>query len=338
MLSNTAPLRVFAEDENLVSGMQYTITVSSPIDKAYPNLVVKDQRYALTDGKKAGNEYSDTAYVNFYRGTYYTVEFAFESDVYVNGFNAGFFGNAYGILIPRETYLAVSEDGENWYTCISFRDDSLPSKNYKGRYHTSGVAARYYKARYVRFTFASDVFTYCDEIEIFGVRSPDGISVGEHGYDEESYPNAFTSPELPILQGTRHVVLIYNSRTDENTEEALLPYAAYLDKSMNVVSADMFDSFLFLPHRYSTPDGMTMQEGWADYLETTLGFGDTPRNLAALENAAETIGKALGEAPTFNVYLSVPENHGSGDLFGTVDGAAVRMNSKENRLKRSDPM
>ena len=332
MLSNTAPLRVFAEDENLVAGMQYTITVSSPIDKAYPNLVVKDQRYALTDGKKAGNEYSDTAYVNFYRGTYYTVEFAFESDVYVNGFNAGFFGNAYGILIPRETYLAVSEDGENWYTCISVRDDSLDALNKKGRYEIAKKTSDgYYKARYVRFTFASDVFTYCDEITVTGVRG--GAEAVSHGYDTVEYPNEFTSPELPILQGTRHVVLIYNSRTDENTEEALLPYAAYLDKSMNVVSADMFDSFLFLPHRYSTPDGMTMQEGWADYLETTLGFGDTPRNLAALENAAETIGKALGETPTFNVYLSVPENHGSGDLFGTVDGATVRMNSKENRLK-----
>ena len=331
MLSNVAPLCVSAQDENLVSGMQYTLTASSPIDKAYPNLVVKDSRFALTDGKKAGNEYSDAAYVSFYRGTYYTVEFAFESDVYVNGFTAGFFGNAYGILIPRETYLAVSEDGENWYTCISYRDDSLAALDKKGRYQIAKTADGYYKARYVRFTFACDVFAYCDEITVTGVR--DGVQAVSHGYDTVEYPNEFTSPELPILQGTRHVVLIYNSRTDENTEEALLPYAAYLDKSMNIVSADMFDSFLFLPHRYSTPDGMTMQEGWADYLETTLGYGDTPRNLAALENAAESIGKALGEAPTFNVYLSVPENHGNGTLFGKVDGETVRLNSKENRLK-----
>ncbi|MBO7549707.1 MAG: DUF4855 domain-containing protein, partial [Clostridia bacterium] len=201
------------------------------------------------------------------------------------------------------------------------------------RYNTSGVAAKYYKARYVRFTFASDVFTYCDEIEIFGVRSPDGVPVGEHGYDEKTYPNAFTSPETPILKGTRHVVLIYNSVTDNNTEESLMPYAAYLDKSGSIISADMFDSFLFLPHRYSTPDGMTMQEGWANYLETTLGLEEIPRNLAALEKDAETISAALGEEVRYNVFLSIPENHESGGLFGTVDGEVVRLNNKANRLK-----
>ncbi|MBP5657663.1 MAG: hypothetical protein J6X52_03990 [Clostridia bacterium] len=118
-----------ADDENLVAGMKYTVTYESPIDKAYPNLVFSDPGYALTDGKKASDTYSDSAYAHFYRGTYATVEFAFDTDVYVNSFNAGFFGNAYGILIPRETYVSVSEDGENWFTCISERDDSLPSRN-----------------------------------------------------------------------------------------------------------------------------------------------------------------------------------------------------------------
>ncbi len=321
-------------DENLVAGMQYTVTYDSPIDKAYPGLVYNDPGYALTDGKKAGNDYSDRAYRSFYRGTYATVEFAFDSFVYVNSFTAGFYGNAYGILIPREFYLSVSEDGENWYSCIAVRDDSLPAKSNKGIFRVSEKADSYYKARYVRFTFACDVFCYADEIEIFGSRTGDGITPTEHGFDEKVYPNAFTSPEKPILQGTRHVVLIYNNSDDNNTEESLLPYAAYLDNSGKIVSADMFDSFLFLPLRYSAREGQTDKEGWEEYLDATLGFGDVPHNLAALEKAAETVGEALGtEPPTYNVFLSIPEMRASGSVFGNFTGKGnVRRNSKENRL------
>ena len=333
MLASAAPIGAFAaEDENLVSGMRYTVTYSSPIDKAYPNLAYDDPGYALTDGKTAkSGAYNDPAFVNFYRGTYATVEFAFETPVFVNGYSAGFFGNAYGILIPRETSLSVSEDGENWYTCISERDDSRPARSVKGRNELTQTVGEYYKALYVRFTFACDVFCYCDEIKVFGTRET--VGAASHGYDEINYPDEFTSPDTPILQGTRHVVLIYNSFTDNNTEEALLPYAAYLDRTGKIVSADMFDSFLFLPHRYSTPEGKTCKEGWEDYLETTLGFGETPRNLAALENAAGTVSAATGEDVKYNVFLSIPENHQSGDLFGVIDGETVRLTSKENRLK-----
>ena len=320
------------ENENLVKGMTYTVVFDAPIENAFPNLAYNDPSYALTDGKKASSgQYNDPAFICFYRGTYITVEFAFDSEVYVNGFSASFFGNAYGILVPREYYLSVSEDGENWYECISYRDDSLPSKNVKGRNVISKTADGYYKARFVRLRFASDVFTYCDELEIYGVRG--GVNAQTHGYDEVSYPNAFTSPEKPILQGTRHVVLIYNSFTDTNTEEALMPYAAYVDNKGNIVSADMFDSFLFLPHRYSTPEGMTTAEGWASYLETTLGLEETPRNLAALEKDAEAISAALGTEVKYNVFLSIPENHENGSVFGKINGETVRLNNKENRLK-----
>ncbi|MBQ6043785.1 MAG: DUF4855 domain-containing protein [Clostridia bacterium] len=321
-----------ADDENLVAGMKYTVTYESPIDKAYPNLVFSDPGYALTDGKKASDTYSDSAYAHFYRGTYATVEFAFDSEVYVSGFDVGFFGNAYGILIPREVYLSVSEDGENWYFVQSSRDDSQPSLNVKKRYRISVTSTDHYKARYARLTFSCDVFCYCDEIEIYGTRSGGGAAPFIR--DEKSYTNAFTSPDTPILQGTRHVVLMYNNSEDTNTEEALLPYAAYLDNKGNVVSADMFDSFLFLPLRYSAKPGQTDKEGWEEYLDATLGFGDTPRNLAALEKTAETVGAALGtEPPTYNVFLSIPQMHVSDDIFGYFEGKGnLRSNSKESRL------
>ena len=56
-----------ADDENLVAGMKYTVTYESPIDKAFPGLSYKDPGFALTDGKKASDSYSDSAYVCFYR-------------------------------------------------------------------------------------------------------------------------------------------------------------------------------------------------------------------------------------------------------------------------------
>ena len=283
-----------AADTNLVSGLEYKVTLDAHTDHTYPKLVLKDPNFALTDGKKGGSSMSDSAYLRFYRGTYTTVEFDLGSVKYVDGFKSGFFaGTGAGIYLPREMYLSVSEDGEKWYTAYSYRDDTVISDRNQRRVQISETLDGYYKARYVRFRFSSDVYVFADEVEILGVDS--GVEAKEHGYDDVKYPDAFKSYKNEILNDTRNLVLLYNGKyyngqennpTGIYSESEILPYVAYLDKDKKAVDT-MFDSFLFIPLAPGNDDfGFNKQEGWEAYLENTIGLSGSERiNMAALDDA-----------------------------------------------------
>ena len=332
-----------AADTNLVSGLEYKVTLDAHTDHTYPKLVLKDPNFALTDGKKGGSSMSDSAYLRFYRGTYTTVEFDLGSVKYVDGFKSGFFaGTGAGIYLPREMYLSVSEDGEKWYTAYSYRDDTVISDRNQRRVQISETLDGYYKARYVRFRFSSDVYVFADEVEILGVDS--GVEAKEHGYDDVKYPDAFKSYKNEILNDTRNLVLLYNGKyyngqennpTGIYSESEILPYVAYLDKDKKAVDT-MFDSFLFIPLAPGNDDfGFNKQEGWEAYLENTIGLSGSERiNMAALDDAVADAIEQLGLDKEFkvNVFMSVPYPAHSSNVFGKLDGnAAIRPNSLANK-------
>lgn len=337
-----ASIPASAADTNLVSGLSYTVTQDAYTANTYPNLVLKDPNFALTDGKKGGSSMDDSAYLHFYRGVYATVEFDLGAVKYVDGFKSGFFaGTGAGIYLPREMYLSVSEDGEKWYTAYSHRDDTAVCDKTQKRVQISETLDGYYKARYVRFRFSSDVFVFADEVEILGVDS--GVDAKEHGYDDVKYPDSFKSYKNEILNDTKNLVLLYNGKYYNGAEnpigsysaEEILPYVAYLDKSGNAVDT-MFDSFLFIPLAPGIDDyGFQKQAGWDAYLESTIGLSGTGRvNMAALDDAAAAAIEKLSLPEDFkvNVFISVPYVKHSTAVFGKLDGdRAVSPNSLANK-------
>ncbi len=337
-----ASIPASAEDTNLVKGLEYTVTLDAQTSYTYPNLVLKDPKFALTDGKKGGNSMSDSAYLRFYRGAYTTVEFDLGSIKYVDGFKAGFFaGTGAGIYLPREMYLSVSEDGEKWYTAYSYRDDTVIADKNQRRVQISETLDGYYKAKYVRFRFSSDVYVFADEVEILGVDS--GADAKEHGYDNVEYPEAFKSYKNELLNDTRNLVLLYNGKYYNGAESAIgsyseseiLPYVAYLDSKGNAVDT-MFDSFLFIPLAPGSDDfGFQKQVGWEAYLENTIGLSGSSRiNMAALDDAVASAIEKLGLSDDFkvNVFISVPYPSHSSVAFGKLGGdRSVSPNSLESK-------
>ena len=89
-----------------------------------------------------------------------------------------------------------------------------------------------YRARYVKVEFASDVFVYCDEIEIYG----SGTFPAVLRFPHEETPDKGIYPKFSDkVKGAGSIIKIYDgyyqdqSKAD-NTKEELLPYIAYIDK------------------------------------------------------------------------------------------------------------
>ena len=334
-----------ASDTNLALNKTYTFEFDSPIENAFPLKVNKDESMKLTDGKKAQADTSDSNWLKFYRGTKITLTLDLGEVYSVKSVNLGQLNlSAAGIFSTRYLYTAVSEDGENFGTVGSVIDEKTITNTATIKVNSNITFDSYFKARYVRFIFSSDVNTWCDEIEVFGSTDASlGVSaaIDETPKNIDAYPND--------VDGLRNIVLMYSNKyykgnvsdVGMNTFDEILPYFAYVDKSKKVIDT-MFDGMLFLPLTPTTTQStgeeeyaFTKKTGWEMYLESVIGLGDTNYNIAALNDIVGEYKTQLNldDDYKYPVYISVPYIEKSTIVFGKIDGKLIDASTFENRVK-----
>ena len=311
---------VSAQDSKLSVGKGYTVEYDSKIDNAYPARAYK-QESALTDGKLASTaSYSDSAFLKLYRGTKVIVTIDLEKVCAVSSVEVRTLQNkGAGIECPRYVYVAVSEDGESFGTVGSVIDEESVTLAGNRNITQKVVLAQAYKARYVRVTFSSDVYLYCDEVTVYGSETVGSAASAKA--DEPVSDAGFATP----IDGINNVVLMYTS--GNYSEATLRPYLAYVGTDGTATDL-MFHSMLFLPSGASGFDFDT-QKGWDDFVDNLFSVGKGA-NLDALNSL---VGKMRGQLNLdddyrYPVFLSVPYlDIGNTAIYGTVP------NKMENRLK-----
>lgn len=342
---STSNVQVFgAGDINLASGKSYVIDYESPIENAFPNLVHNDPDSKLTDTIKAQASTSDSNWLKLYRGTAISVTIDLESIVAVNRVNfCQLQVNGVGILTSRYVNIYLSTDGSQYSKIATFTDSETITETTSKKVNFNISFDDYYKARYVRVEFSSDVWLYIDEIEVFGKNQP-SEGINPPITSDPEYINAFPTG----IDGVNNIVLLYTgeynrgsiSDIGKNTYQKMLPYFCYLDDN-GAVKDKFFDGVLFLPlnplnssDSGSEPYSFSKKTGWEFYLENLLGKNDSI-NLSALDNLVGDYKEQIGYTAEYKypVYISVPYIELSHTLiFGEFDDIQLIPNDLESRL------
>ena len=332
-------------DENLVRGMAYTIENSLPTEHSYSNYAEGNVKFdvdngQLTDGVRAQGSPSDNAWYRAFRSHSRYVTFAFDAPVAVTGLSAGFYHGA-GYTAPRYVRLYLSENGEDWFLAGE-TSPSFPQNAAAQRYDASLTVERY-AAQYVRVEFCCDIFSCCDEIEIYGSRTTDG-SERSFTPDKEEDPFYCTGLEGDSY-GISDIIKIYNGyypsaqERINNTVDKLLPYIAYLAED-GTVQDTMFDAVAFVPCvGVPYPSGGTLvktakdpaavMSDWIYYTDFLFADGF---ELDALNQAVEQVYTALGKSSEekFPVLLTMPYPGVLTKPFGDLDGDGVQEGCSTN--------
>lgn len=327
-----------AEQNNLVRGMAYTVENSVPTAHSYSNFTeggvdfdAEDGQTVagkLTDGIRAGNSASDSAWYHTFRSRSRYVTFAFEEAVAVSGFSAGFYhsaGSAY--YAPRYVNLYLSNDGEGWFLAGA-AEPSFPL-NSSARVYRAELTVEPYAAKYVRIEFCCDIFACCDEIEVYGSKTLTGNEKAVT--PAESAPLGYCSSFGEITD----IIKLYNGyypaaqENARNTVEELLPYVAYLSEEGEVQDT-LFDALAFVPcvsTDFAYPSGGTLvktssyptavQSDWIYYTDFLF---EKDCDLDALNTAVEQVYTALGKEGKFPVLLTMPYIGVTDNPFGDLDG------------------
>ncbi len=325
-------------DINLALSKNYTIEYESPIENGFPLLVQDDTVNKLTDGKRAAASEDDDNWLILYRGTSIIITVDLGGMCAVKDVKLGQLqAKAMGIYTSRYLHASVSEDGVNFGTVGSlFVKNSITQGGTK-RITNEIDFGKYYRARYVRIVFSSDVWTYTDEIEVFGLQNS-GVGDSVPSDPTTEYRNSLATD----VDGLHNILLMYcgkyvRGRISEigmNTYEELLPYFAYVDKNGLPVDT-MFESMLFLPiDPGSTEGSFSHKNGWQYYLDNVIGANDNI-NLTALNRLVGDYKEQfnLGRDYTYSVYISVPYINISSSSFGVIDGQTVVPNDLAGRVR-----
>jgi len=314
------PVIVRAEQTNLSLGKSYTVEYVSSIDHAFPACKYESES-RLTDGKLAsGTSYTDPAFLELYRGTAVTVTIDLGSACAVSSVVLRTMqSKAAGVYCARYVKVDVSENGTDYATVGMLEDKkSVTDTNKKMITHTVELDQAYI-ARYVSVTFSCDVYTYTDEVTVYGSTETSGAVAAKPDTikDDVGYADE--------IDGIGNIVLMYT--VGNYNEEKLLPYLAYIDAEGNATDS-MFDSMLFLPSPASGYD-FSKSQTWDKYIEAMFGKSSNT-NLTALNNLVGDMRETLSfeEGYRYPVFLAVPYLENGSNSF---DG--VKPNSLENRTK-----
>lgn len=341
MLLSTAP-NAFAKQEtqdprNLAAGLSYQF--SAPPYEGYP-----DSGNELTDGKYASMEFWDDAWQGHLRGITREVVFDLGDFKSINAVKAHFMqdtGN--GIFYPKTVSMYVSEDGVNWAPLLH-KDTAIPlwqpgpptDQTFAWDIAADGLLKDRNKAesvytRYVKVTFMTQVWTFLDEIEIWGV---DGKA--KHATKLKPEQPAYLQPGK-ATGGISNLALLYNGHYDSGagdwTKENIIPYISYVDAQGEPVDW-FYDGVLYLGIR--TQDGQrdfgmnAKLADWQWYLDKNFAEqGD----MWQLNEATKEVGAKLGEPKhKTKVVLMVPSPADGTGEFGDVDGDGIPENFNPNQV------
>lgn len=329
------PQTVSANATNLVSGMEYAFEMSEPTVHSYSRYTEGGEVFdaddgRLTDGKKAVADPEDKAWLTSFRSRSRYVTFDFGREVAVSGAGAGFWhGNGY--YAPRYVRLYLSDDGKGWF--LAGQDSPPFALNSAPQRYDAVIETEVFRARYARVEFCVDIFTRCDEIEVFGSTE---VPADASGFtpDPEEKPFFCAGIEGDPYDVTDIIKLYdgyYPSNQDKvkNDPEELLPYIAYLDENGEIMDT-MFDAVAFVPcvsTDFPYPSGGTLgrhakfppavMSDWIYYADYLFEKG---YELDALDQTVKRVYTALGIEGKFPVLLTMLYPGVSDLPFGDLDG------------------
>lgn len=315
---------VDAADEVISVGKSYTVEYYTAVENAFPKKAYKKEK-KLTDGIVAKNDsMSDSAWTEFYRGTAVQVTVDLGEVMAVTGATLGELQyNSAGIWCSRYLEIYVSENGTDFGLVGRTENNNFITQTQKKRIEFKVTLDKAYKARYVRAVFSSDVFTYVDELSIFGGKDASNAASAEKT----------VIPEKEIggdIDGINSICLMYTATN--YTPETIKPYFAYVDKTGKVVDT-MFDAMLFLGMPVtSSADGFMRQNDMKSFVSVAMGANN---NMGALNTVVGQLKSELGLADDFKypIFFSVPNIGIYSDSFGEIDGQKVSSNNLDNRTK-----
>lgn len=311
-----------AADEVISKGKSYTVEYSTPIDNAYPNQAYKSEK-KLTDGEIAKSAaYNDSAWLSFYRGTAVSVTVDLESVMAVSSVVLGELQyKTAGIYCSRYLEIYVSENGSDFGFAGKVENSLAITDNAAKRVEFKVTLDKAYKARFVRAVFSSDVFTYVDELSVYGNSDAASAASAEPVNTEE---NSYAGD----VDGIKSVCLMYTA--SEYTTQTLKPYFAYLDTAGKAVDT-MFDSLLFLAMPVTnSADGYMRQADMQSFVSGALA---ADKNIGALNTVVGELKSELGLAEDYKypIFISVPFVGLYNGAFGEIDGKTVSSNSLAER-------
>lgn len=313
---------VNAADGVISVGKSYTVEYYTPVSDAFPKKAYKEEK-KLTDGKVAkSNTMSDSAWTELYRGTAVQVTVDLGEVMAVSGATLGELQyRQAGIWCSRYLEIYVSENGTDFGLVGRTENKNLITQTQQKRVEFKLTLDKTYKARYVRAVFSSDVFTYVDELSIYGSSDVSGAVSAEKT----------VIPEKEIagdIDGIKSICLMYTATN--YTPDVIKPYFAYIDKTGKAVDA-MFDSMLFLGMPVtSSADGFMRQNDMKSFVSVALGSNT---NISALDTVVGEMKGELGLGDDFKypIFFSVPNIGIYSDSFGEIDGKSVSSNSLSER-------
>ena len=331
------PLCVRAEGEiNLASGLPYTVMTGEPVTGSYGRFTENGVEFdvdkgQLTDSTTALLSEASAGWYRAFRAKSRLVSFDLGSICAVSGVKAGFLNvKNSGVYAPRYVNVYLSHDGENYTKIYEYLNDFPIWNTVPARCDIDFTLDRTYAARYVRIEFCTDIFCYCDEIQIMGKKTPDGTESDFTDSDPAEAKGYFKS-----LAGVSDVIKIYNGYyksdrdTGLNTEEELLPYVAYLSQNGEIRDT-MFDSVAFVPCHTDYPSGGRLvktngkpgavMSDWELYHDMTFAEG---YDLHALDATVGKVYEELGREGKFKVFLTMPYPTVLDGDFGDIDGDGV---------------
>ena len=328
------------KETNLALGLSYQIESSEVLyyadEKAHNT---QPDAGVLTDGKYSPNTVFDNGYWNrTRRGESRTVYFDFGYASTVTRISSSWLNYpSYAIRVPSYFTVFVSLNGRQWYdigTVNLESSEESAAKKAELKLKTPVVA------RYVKITFPVNPHSYCDEIEIYGMKTVTSKAKRPEAISTVSLTDTYLAPQSSILNGVHDVTLIYHNIVNAN-EDYFLPYVAYLDKEGNIQDT-MFDGYLFLPSTRSLPSGgypynsSENPNKWSDWEYLYNDLFTEGKNFDALNKTVATVKEALSLPDDYKVqviptllYLN-PESK-FGDCDG--DGKDEDLTTLEGRLK-----
>jgi hypothetical protein len=228
-----------------------------------------------------------------------------------------------GIWCSRYLEIYVSENGTDFGLVGRTENNNLITRAQQKRVEFKVTLDKAYKARYVRAVFSSDVFTYVDEISVYG------------GKDASNAVSAEKTviPEKEIggdIDGINSICIMYTATN--YTPETIKPYFAYVDKNGKVVDT-MFDAMLFLGMPItSSADGYMRQADMKSFVSVAMGANT---NMGALNTVVGQLKGELGLEDDFKypIFFSVPNIGIYSGAFGEIGGKTVSSSSLDERTE-----
>ena len=331
------------KEQNLISGLGQriysTVSVQEDIATAYYNTPANSK--LLTNGRFGGESYGDAEYFHVTRAVGRSFVYDLGKISAVTRASVGLYVyETAGISVPDKINVYVSQNGSEWQTVASLRNDQYPYFSTKrGDIVLDFNGA--YKARFVKIELVVSSHVWLDEIQVFGTKKIPAGALDVVPDSDAAISGRYNDPA--DIGGSENILLAYtfipNSPSSGHvTKDEYLPYVGYVDKD-GAVTDTFFDSYLFLPcvrqlssgaYLYSSSDVPSVMTDWIDY-QNDVFWEDC--NVNALEQAAEEVKTALGrDTEQLKVFFTILNPNKKATSFGDVDGDG----KKENMTRIED--